>query len=62
MNTEEIIETAIQGHASTRDAMWWAIQQERKACAEVADAFDPEQNMSNYGQIIANRIRARGNE
>ena len=60
MNTDEIIETAIQGHASTRDAIRWAIQQEREACAEVADAFDPKQSMSNYGQIIANRIRARG--
>jgi hypothetical protein len=33
---------------------------EREACAKVADAFDPEQKMSNYGQVIADRIRARG--
>lgn len=37
MNTEQIIETAIQGHASTRDAIRWAIQQEREACAMEAD-------------------------
>ena len=36
MNTDEIIETAIQGHASTRDALRWAIQQEREACAELS--------------------------
>ena len=34
MNTNQIIETAIQGHASTRDAIRWAIQQEREACAK----------------------------
>ncbi len=33
---------------------------EREACAKIADDFDPEQKMSNYGQIIASRIRARG--
>lgn len=33
---------------------------EREACAKVADEFDPEMKMSNYGQVIANRIRARG--
>ena len=37
MNTDEIIETAIQGHASTRDAIRWAIKQEREACAKVCD-------------------------
>jgi hypothetical protein len=31
MNTDEIIEAAIQGHASTRDAIRWAVQQEREA-------------------------------
>ena len=38
MNTDQIIETAIQGHASTRDAIRWAIQQEREACAKVCEA------------------------
>lgn len=59
MTIEQIIETAIQGHASTRDAIRWAMQQEREACAKIADAFDPEMKMSNYGQVIANKIRAR---
>ena len=30
MTDQEIIETAIQGHASTRDAIRWAIQQVRR--------------------------------
>jgi hypothetical protein len=33
---------------------------EREACAKIADDFDPEQKMSNYGQVIASKIRARG--
>ena len=37
-----------------------AVKAEREACAKVADEFDPEMKMSNYGQVIANRIRARG--
>ena len=37
MNIDEIVERAIQGHASTRDAIRWAMQQEREACADVAD-------------------------
>ena len=34
MTQDEIIEMAIQGHASTRDAIRWAIKQERDACAK----------------------------
>ena len=37
MTTEEIIELAIQGHASTRDAIRWAIKQEREECAKLCD-------------------------
>jgi hypothetical protein len=45
--------------------MWYqemnaAVLAEREACAKVADDFDPEMKMSNYGQVIANKIRARG--
>ena len=36
-----------------------AVREEREACAKVADEFDPEMKMSNYGQVIANKIRAR---
>lgn len=31
---DEIIELAIQNHASTQDAIRWAIQQERIACVK----------------------------
>jgi len=39
MTQDEIIEMAIQGHAGTRDAIRWAMQQEREACATVCDSF-----------------------
>jgi hypothetical protein len=51
MKTEEIIETAIQGHASTRDAIRWAIEQEREACAKMVEPLD---------ESLADEIRARG--
>jgi hypothetical protein len=35
MTQDEIIEMAIQGHASTRDAIRWAMNQEREACAQI---------------------------
>jgi len=38
MTTDQIIELAIQGHASKRDAIKWAIEQERGQCAKVCDA------------------------
>jgi hypothetical protein len=37
MEEDQIIEAAIQGHASTRDAIRWAMQQEREKCAKVCD-------------------------
>jgi hypothetical protein len=37
MTQDEIVEAAIQGHASTRDAIRWAIQREREACARVCE-------------------------
>ena len=50
-----IIEMAIQGHASARDAIRWAIQREREACAKICeDAPEPD------GADLAERIRARG--
>jgi len=36
MTQDEIIEMAIQGHASTRDAIRWAINQERERMTVVA--------------------------
>lgn len=63
MNTEQIIETAIQGHASTRDALRWAIQQEREACAKMCEYLDAEyEGEDMLGTWCAATIRARGNE
>jgi hypothetical protein len=33
MTSDEIIELAIQNHKNTRDAIRWAINQEREMCA-----------------------------
>jgi hypothetical protein len=72
MTENEIIETAIQGHASTRDAIRYAIQQEREACAKVCeedlrDAYlrqgKPARDEAMLCAAIAdcaNVIRARG--
>ena len=72
MNTDQIIETAIQGHASTRDAIRWAIQQEREACAKVCEdsigaifEFSDERVKETARNVcinLAKGIRARGNE
>jgi hypothetical protein len=51
MKTDEIVELAIQGYASTRDAIRWAIQQEREACAKMVEPLD---------ESLADEIRARG--
>jgi len=40
MTQDEIIEMAIKGHASTRDAIRWAMNQEREACAKEAEDYD----------------------
>ena len=37
---DKIVEQAIQGHASTRDAIRWAMQQEREACAKLCEGYD----------------------
>ena len=37
MTDDELVEIAIQGHASTRDAIRYAIKQEREACAKVCE-------------------------
>ena len=64
MNKEDIIEMAIAGHASTRDAIRWAMAQEREACAKVCDI---EMEDWDYGKDagialnnVAAAIRARG--
>ena len=63
MNTKQIIETAIQGHASTRDAIRWAVQQEREACAKMCEYLDAEYEGEDVlGTWCAAAIRARGNK
>jgi hypothetical protein len=67
MTQDEIIELAIQGHASTRDAIRWAMNQEREACALIADKevdfwlkTEPLDHLEQ-ALFIAKEIRARGN-
>jgi hypothetical protein len=54
---DEIIELAIQGHASTRDAIRWAMNQEREACAKIADEWAV--GWPHPSQSIAEWIRKR---
>jgi len=68
MTQDEIIEMAIQGHASTRDAIRWAMNQEREVVANwimnkgfatghgdsIVDLLDQLESQ------IADAIRARG--
>jgi hypothetical protein len=61
MTQDEIIEMAIQGHASTRDAIRWAMNQEREACAKyVEECSLPDAYSQECLPDIANEIRARG--
>jgi len=65
MNTDEIIEIAIQGHASTRDVIRWAIQQEREACAKVCYDLMCKENPYDRWEGMKwcmDAIRARGRE
>ena len=59
MNQDEIIEMAIQGHASTRDAIRWAMNQEREACADICDRFQAR-DVGMQPAECAGAIRARG--
>ena len=62
MTQDEIIEAAIQGHASTRDAIRWAMNQEREACALIADSYVAEEffPMKDTANSIKQAIQARG--
>jgi hypothetical protein len=57
MTQDEIIEMAKQGHASTRDAIRWAMAQEREACAKVVEDWS---DWHGGTEILAKAIRARG--
>ena len=64
MTQDEIIEMAKQGHASTRDAIRWAMAQEREACAKLC-AEDGVQAMdftggTFVGGYFAKKIINRG--
>jgi hypothetical protein len=52
-----IIETAIQAYANTRDAVRWAIQQEREGCANLIEN-ECHDDMTRAEEAAA--IRARG--
>ena len=59
--TDNIVEQAIQGHSSTRDAIRWAITQEREACASAADiALLGAERYRQLSERVVRAIRARG--
>jgi hypothetical protein len=63
MTEDKLIETAIQGHASTRDAIRYAIQQEREACAKLLENgrfLHDEAPAKILAKEAAKAIRARG--
>jgi hypothetical protein len=39
-----------------------AVEAEREACAQVAEAWDADHPKTNYGLCIGNAIRARGSD
>ena len=50
------------GHGETvedllKELRWQIQENEREACAKVAESFDPNMRWSNYGKHIANTIR-----
>lgn len=50
------------GHGETvedllKELTWQIRENEREACAKVAESFDPNMRWSNYGKYIANTIR-----
>ena len=58
MTQDETIEMAIQGHASTRDAIRWAMNEEREACAAICDELhEARVGKDNYFAFAANAIR-----
>ena len=60
MNKEDIIEMAIAGHASTRDAIRWAMAQEREACIKIVEDEAYQYASPVWAFEIVNDIKARG--
>lgn len=62
MTQDEIIEMAIQGHASTRDAIRWAMNQEREACAMLCLWHNNTLTQNPTLFHMAELIRTRNNQ
>ena len=63
MTNEIIVEMAIEGHSSTRDAIRWAMAQEREAIIiEFEKRHEAMKHRNNYWLYAANYIRAREQE
>ena len=60
MTNEIIVEMAIEGHSSIRDAIRWAMAQEREACAKVVELEAMQYAEPVWAFEIVNDIRARG--
>ena len=67
MTEDQIIKLAIQGHASTYDAIRWAIKQEREACVQALKDAGKEISESHWdyeydllAKLVAKKIMERG--
>ena len=60
MTNEIIVEMAIEGHSSIRDAIRWAMAQEREACAKIVENEAWQYTSPVWAVEIINDIRARG--
>ena len=55
MNTDEILKSAIMLHSDTRDAIRWAIKQERDQCAKVCDEASRVASPADLADLIRQR-------
>ena len=56
---DKIVELAIQGHASTRDAIRWAMQQEREACALLCEEIAKDLREEGRPVVAGLRVAAK---
>ena len=56
---DKIVEIAIQGHASTRDAIRWAMQQEREACALLCEEIAKDLREEGRPVVAGLRVAAK---
>ena len=62
MTTDELIELAYMGHASSRDAIRYAIEQEREMCAKACEeqtAAWTEAEFNAVCMVCADAVRSR---